>query len=440
MGCECRDVGLARHCGVLGALDYAADGPDPGREFSGRGDIGLVLVDAAPQHLLAPLHEPSDALGRVPSCRRVRDLPFGEVFGVRRRVQVVPSRLDEHPSQVLVAGLGDAALPHAFSAGVLGGGEPEPCAEGSGVFEPGELAGLENQVRGAHDVDSLEASDGVDPFAPPRLGGLVFDEGLEPLLVLQLLPHGIDVVRKDFVVGPLLEAYGVDPCPMGGGPVALPLPGGSGFAEDQAVPEQELRQPLLAALQVVPCVVQRAHQVARRLAFVVGNPDLDDVSHGEHPGEEFGVVAVVLPPPVGAGLDHLRNRADDAVDAQRRELLLEVEPGDAGLVNAPRGRVEGSHPFGDGRGVVGECGRADLAGHRVEGDGLYRARVHVEADEGGSIQHERAPFHACGVAATGSNQTLAIVGLIHGNCMQQGLSMFLCPAHIVFVQCWPSKT
>ncbi|WP_418243207.1 hypothetical protein, partial [Ellagibacter isourolithinifaciens] len=46
--------------------------------------------------------------------------------------------------------------------------------------------------------------------------------------------------------------------------------------------------------------------------------------------------------------------------------------------------------------------------------------------------HERAPFHACGVAATGSNQTLAIVGLIHGNCMQQGLSMFLCPAHIVF--------
>ncbi|WP_418242832.1 hypothetical protein, partial [Ellagibacter isourolithinifaciens] len=47
-------------------------------------------------------------------------------------------------------------------------------------------------------------------------------------------------------------------------------------------------------------------------------------------------------------------------------------------------------------------------------------------------QHERAPFHACGVAATGSNQTLAIVGLIHGNCMQQGLSMFLCPAHIVF--------
>ncbi len=40
------------------------------------------------------------------------------------------------------------------------------------------------------------------------------------------------------------------------------------------------------------------------------------------------------------GFDHLRDRADDAVDAQRRELLLQVEPGDAGLVDALRGRVE----------------------------------------------------------------------------------------------------
>ena len=83
-----------------------------------------------------------------------------------------------------------------------------------------------------------------------------------------------------------------------------------------------------------------------------------------------------FPLAVGRGLDHLRNRADDAVDAQRRELLLQVESGDAGLVDALRGRVEGSHPLCDGRRVVGECGRADLAGHRVEGDGpLSSARA-----------------------------------------------------------------
>ena len=328
---------------------------------------------------------------------------------MRAGAYVVPRGLDENPPQVLVAGLGDAAPPHALAAGALGGGEPEPCGERPGVFESGKLISLENQICGAHDVDSLEASDGVDPFTPPCLGSLVFDEGLEPLLVLQLLPHDIDIVCKDFVVGSLLEAYGIDPCPMSGGPVALPAPGRGGLAERVPVPEEELRQPLLAAPQV-----------------------LDDVSHGEHPGEELGVVAVVLPPPVGAGLDHLGHGADDAVDAQRRELLLQVEPGDAGLAGALRGRVEGSHPLCDGRRVVGECGRFGFAGHYVEGHRLYGPRVHVEADEGGSIQHERAPFHACGVAATGSNQTLAIVGLIRGNCMQQGLSMFLYPAHIVY--------
>ena len=70
----------------------------------------------------------------------------------------------------------------------------------------------------------------------------------------------------------------------------------------------------------------------------------------------------------------------------------------------------------------------------VEGDGLYRAGVDVEADEGGSIEHG-SPFHECGVAAT--------VGLDTHHCrpnprsfMQQGLSMFLCPAHIVSAGSW----
>mgnify|MGYP007071420524 CR=1 FL=1 len=65
-----------------------------------------------------------------------------------------------------------------------------------------------------------------------------------------------------------------------------------------------------------------------------------------------------------------------------------------------------------------------------EGDCLYRAGVDVEADEGGSIEHG-SPFHECGVAAAAELDT--------HHCrpnprsfMQQGLSMFLCPAHIVY--------
>ena len=118
MGCECRDVGSAHRCGVTNSLDYATDGPDPGREFSGRGDVCLVLVGRrapASPRLFTSLRTP---LARVPSCRRVGICPLA-VFGVRRRVQVVPSRLDEHPSQVLVAGLGDAANARS-PAGVLG--------------------------------------------------------------------------------------------------------------------------------------------------------------------------------------------------------------------------------------------------------------------------------------------------------------------------------
>ena len=89
--------------------------------LAGGGDVGLVLVDAALEHRAPPLDEPSRALGRVPSRRGVRDLPLGKVLRVRRAAKVVPRRLDEHAPQALVAGLGDAALPHALAAGALGG-------------------------------------------------------------------------------------------------------------------------------------------------------------------------------------------------------------------------------------------------------------------------------------------------------------------------------
>ena len=404
-------------------LDHAAYRPAPACELAGRRDVGLVLVDAAPRHLLAPLHEPSDALGRVPSRRGVGCLALGQVLRVRAGAYVVPRGLDEHAPQMLVAGLGDAALPHALPAGVLGGGEPEPSGERPGVLEPGELAGLEHDVGGRHGVDALQAAQRVDPLLPSGLGRLRLDQLLQPLLVLHRLPGGVYVVREDVVVGLLGKLDRPYPRPVRGGPVALPAPGRGGLAERVSVPHQELRQPLLAALQVLAGVVQRAHQVARRLAPVVGDPHLHDVAHRQHARQELRVVAVVLPLAVSRWLDHLRDRADDAVDAQRRGPLLRVEPGHARLVDALRGRVEGSHPLCDGRRVVGESGRADLAGHRVKGDGLYGSRVHVEADEGGSIQHERAPFHACGVAATFELDT-HIVGLIHGFACSRGSQCF----------------
>lgn len=64
----------------LAVLGHAAYRPAPACELAGGCDVGLVLVDAALEHLFAPIHESSDALRRVPSCRGVRDLPLGEVL------------------------------------------------------------------------------------------------------------------------------------------------------------------------------------------------------------------------------------------------------------------------------------------------------------------------------------------------------------------------
>ena len=80
MGCERRDVGLARHRDALGALDHAADRPAPARELAGGRHVGLVLVDAALEHRGPPADEPSHALGGMAPRAGVRRLAFDQVF------------------------------------------------------------------------------------------------------------------------------------------------------------------------------------------------------------------------------------------------------------------------------------------------------------------------------------------------------------------------
>ena len=206
MGCERCYVDSACHY-ALGALDHAAHRPAPARELAGGCDVGLVLVDAALEHRGPPADEPSHALGGMAPRAGVRRLAFGQVFRMGRASQVVPRRLDEHAPQMLVARLRDAALPHALAAGVLRRRQPDPRCERPGVPEPGELAGLEDEVGGAHHVDAFQAPDGVDPALPPGLGRLGLDQLLQPGLVLHRLPDGVDVVRERVAVGFLGKRY-----------------------------------------------------------------------------------------------------------------------------------------------------------------------------------------------------------------------------------------
>ena len=85
---------------------------------------------------------------------------------------------------MLAAGLGDAALPHAFSAGVSGG-ESSHAPKDAAFLNLGELVGL--KTRSAALMTSIPLRHRMESTSCYlALGGLVFDEGLEPLLVLQL--------------------------------------------------------------------------------------------------------------------------------------------------------------------------------------------------------------------------------------------------------------
>lgn len=80
---------------------------------------------------------------------------------------------------------GDAALGDSLAARVLGGDGPQPCGERPGVSEPCELAGLEHDVGGGHDVDALQASQRVDPLLPMGFRRLRLDRPLQPLLQVE---------------------------------------------------------------------------------------------------------------------------------------------------------------------------------------------------------------------------------------------------------------
>ena len=311
----------------------------------------------------------------------------------------MPRRLHHHLPQMLVAGLSDAALDDSFPAGVLGRGKPKPRGERSRVTKPRELASFEDDVGRGHDVDALQAAQGVDPLLPSGLRRFVGHQLLQAPLIFFGLSHRVDVEGECVIVCLLPKRNRLYPGPVGASPVALSSAGRVDLVEDQPVAQQELGEPLFLTLQVFPGVVQGAHQVAGGLALVVGHPHLHDVAYREHPSQELGVVAVVLPALVSGGFYHLGNGADDAVDAQGGELLLQVEPGHARLVYAFGRGVDGSGPFGHSAGVVAEGRGFDLSGHDVECDRLDRARVHVQTYKSGNIHHESS-FYECGVAAT----------------------------------------
>ena len=157
-----------------------------------------------------------------------------------------------------------------------------------------------------------------------------------------------------------------------------------------------------------------------------------------HPG---GVVPVVLGGRVGGRPGDLRDRGDDALDAEPGELPLRGEAEVAALVGRERRPGEPIHPPGDlAPGVAGEPPRHGLAGVRVEGADGGRPQVDVHPERGRILWHGSLPTSLRRGCAYGTSTSLSqprpavtsggsylfsALGLGHSVCRYQNIGVTL---------------
>ena len=403
---------------LLGALGHRSHRPAPVGQIAGRGAVGRAGGLLPLGHRLPARRQARDPLGGMTSDRGRHLLPGCEGLAVRRARRVVPGRLDHEAPQVLVAGLCVAAGGPA-AAGVLRGRQPHPCGEGGRAPEARELAGLGRHGEGGGGVYALEAPEGVAPRLPPRLLRPCAHHLLQgrPLLACALAaPH---VVLKRLLRGGVGYGQRFYPVRVPPRPVAHAAAGRIGLLEPEPVPQQELREQLLRALGLLAGVGEGLGQIAGALAAGVGHPHGHDVADREHPGQELGVVAVVLPAAVGRRFDHFGDRAHDAVDAEPLEPALEVEAGHSRLVAAPGGLRQPPRPVRHGRQDIAEGRCPHLAGGDLYRHGLDRAGVDIEPYGGAKINHWRPPMSA----ASPRLQDTTIIGPDPRDDMRKGLPM-----------------
>ena len=155
----------------MGSVGHGG-GPEEAGEFAGDRHGGDVGGFAAFAQALVEAVEP--ALGAQSDLDNVVGLS-GAAFCERDAwawlAQVVPGGLDEQPTRVAGAGLGDRALAAALTGLVERGDQPEPGRQLRGPLEAGEVADLQGEHERGQRVDPAEATqpcDGRPPLALER--------------------------------------------------------------------------------------------------------------------------------------------------------------------------------------------------------------------------------------------------------------------------------
>src|SRR5512141_737088 len=303
--------------------------PDEAAEFAGNGgdrDLGaLALADEASVAAVEPdlrLARVLGDAGRLVAERLACPGPEGGSMAV------APTRLDEDAAGVAVAGLGDPASPLLAAAGVLAGDEADEGHELARALEATEVVDLGEEDHGGEGGDAPQAGELADRIGVGLSGRETSDVLLEQSALFDEVLDLEDVVLEGDPLRVAFELLASQPLPVALGPVVA-------VAEDAAMADEELREPMARWGEVLADILARADEIADRL--LVGGRNGD---HGELAG---AIQASELPGVAAVGLHAVRRLHGDegrghdlAGDPHLRQLPIDLVPTGPRLVAAAK--------------------------------------------------------------------------------------------------------
>src|SRR4051812_8588745 len=155
-------------CMVFGGSVGVRERPAEAGEFARDGDrddraaLAALSVESLPDVVQASLRLPGD----LDDVGGLSVLSATQRLALRRRAAVVPGGLDQQPSRVPAAGLGDRPEPALLAAGVLGRRQADVAHELPGLGEAREVADLGAQADRRERVDPAQAPQSGDGLFP----------------------------------------------------------------------------------------------------------------------------------------------------------------------------------------------------------------------------------------------------------------------------------
>ena len=189
-GAQLERVACGGRQGVSGGVIHQTSRlPQEGGEFARDSHADLVGMHApCGQATVAGAQAQLRAPGDLADAARLALLALGDWPAHACRVAVAPRSLHQHAAHVGVAGLGDAALRAGRAAAEFAGYQPKVGHQLLGMLEAVQVTQLRHERGGSHEVDPLEAHQGLHHFAQAPVQNLLAQrlrDAIDPLACLQ---------------------------------------------------------------------------------------------------------------------------------------------------------------------------------------------------------------------------------------------------------------